>query len=213
MMPIQLFIILLIGQLIGALETSSKPARFTEKIVELQILFPNGKMETTSGCLKVQVLFINHTDTVTSFFEDWNSFGYFNIHFELKTANKSFFLEKGVKQWDKNFPSYKALFPGDTMVLTYSLNHDLCYLSEFSGIIPLPSAGSSTIRAIYQLSRETLEEAHLQGEIKYKSIYKRLGTRNRGEGERIIVDSLKYPVEINRTFPLTELQSKTYELE
>ena len=45
-----------------------------EKNIEFQIVFPAGqKQSQLNSCLNLNVLIINHTDTVTSFFEDWNS--------------------------------------------------------------------------------------------------------------------------------------------
>ena len=66
--------------------------------------------------------------------------------------------------------------------------------------------------AIYQLHKETLESAELKGEIKYKEIYTGSGNDRRHGNGFIIVDSLKNPVEANRTFPLSKLESRRYQL-
>ena len=57
----------------------NKQKRAAEKEIEIQILFP--KKSVPNHCLIINVLSINHTDSVASFFEDWNSWGYFNIGF------------------------------------------------------------------------------------------------------------------------------------
>lgn len=162
-------------------------------------------------CLNVNVLIINHTDTVASFFEDWNSWGYFNLSFQVTTIDTTYDVYKKSRDWPKNFPSFKTLFSGDTMSLTYALDYGSCNSSQFAGTISRISEQPIKIKAVYQLPKETLEDADLKGEIKYKSIWKNSGN-SRYSGSWIIVDSLKNPVEVNRTFPLSKLESKEYEL-
>ena len=94
------------------------------------------------------------------------------------------------------------------MKLVYELDHGDCNTSSFEKVRSKPSTRPQTIKVIYQLSKEVLESADLEGEIKYKRFWKENGSRVRGNtGDWVIIDSLKTPVEINRTFPLSKLES------
>ena len=203
---------ILIGQLLMVAKPSSNRTKPSEKNIEIQIVFPDKQMQSeSSSCLNLRVLIINHTDTVASFFEDWNSWGYFNLSFQVTTTNLTYTLHKRDRDWPKNFPSFKTLFPGDTISFTYSLEYDYCTSSQFAGTISRTNNQATKIKVVYQLLKTTLDHANLTGDIKYKTIYKRSGNSRRG-GSSIIVDSLKNAVEVNRTFPLSKMESIEYEL-
>jgi hypothetical protein len=175
------------------------------KNLEIELSFPNSQTQgQRNPCLKVNVLIINHTDTVASFFEDWNSWGYFNINFQIKSGDSTYTIYKRVRAWDKNFPSYETLFPGDTMELKFFLDYGHCSTSPFNGYISITPNGRNTIKAIYKLDAAALKNADLEGYIKYKQVYI--------PDKLITIDSLKTPVEINRTFPISKLESKEYRL-
>jgi len=204
MLPILLSLYLLIMQLPERASVPSKKMA-AEKNLELQIFFPeNQKRIQLNSCLNVNVLIINHTDTVTSFFEDWNSWGYFNISFQIRSGDTTYTVYKKDRDWDKNFPSFKTLFPGDTMQMKFSLNINDCDSSPFNGKIQVNSKRPETIKAAYKLNREVLRSADLQGFIMYKEVYI--------PDKWIVIDSLKAPVEINRTFPVSKLESNEYKL-
>lgn len=208
---IPLLIIISIGSLLDIDKLRERPLIESEKNIEVQIIFPDRQTKPEPNtCLNVKVLIINHTDTIASFFEDWNSWGYFNLSFQVATIDTTFILYKKSRNWPKNFPSFKTLFPGDTLLLAYSLDYEYCDDSQFEGTISKATTRPTKIKAIYQLPKEALTHADLKGTIKYKRVYNK-GT-NRYNGSWVIVDSLMNPVEINRTFPLSKLESREYEL-
>jgi len=210
-MIIPFLYMVLIGCLITGGNLQDKPIAKVEKNIDIQIVFPDQESTlSTSPCYEVRVLIINHTDTVASFFEDWNSWGYFNISFQVTALNTTYVVSKKARDWDKNFPSYKTLFPGDTLSVKYSFDYGGCVSSSFNATIPQPRTTRIKIQAVYQLKKEVLDDAKLRGTVKYKQIYKPGTTRR--NASFVIVDSLKTAVEINRTFPLVKLESRVYEL-
>jgi hypothetical protein len=188
------FFLLFLNQPFDA-DTSAKKKPAGDLEFKIVYVRPNSR---NSSCLNTKILIKNNTDTAASFFEDWNMWGWFNIRLEIKTADTTYILEKKDRDWDKNFPSYETLFPGDSLELKYLLSFGTCDSSQFNNILYKPTS----IRAIYRLGKEVLESAELKGEIKYKYHYI--------PDHLIIIDSLKNPVEINRTFPTTEFRSKEY---
>ena len=90
------------------------------------------------------------------------------------------------------------------MELKFSLDFGHCSASQFNGYIHKAANTSNSVKAIYKLNPATLESADLEGFIKYKQVYI--------PDKLIILDSLKTPVEINRTFPVLKLESKEYGL-
>ncbi|MEQ1676796.1 MAG: hypothetical protein ABL876_08850 [Chitinophagaceae bacterium] len=149
---------------------------------------------------------------MASFFDDWNSWGYYNIHFEVKTSDSTYFIYKKKKDWPRNYPSFSTLFPGDSLSLSFTLSCGHCADSPFSGMIDRTTDHPIRIKALYQQSKDALIYANLTGDIKYKKIYKRSEDFRQRKGSWITVDSLKTAVEVNRTFPLSRLESKEYEL-
>ena len=91
------------------------------------------------------------------------------------------------------------------MQIKVSLNINEYDSSQFNGKIQVNSKWPETIKAVYKLEPEVLRSAELQGFIKYKEVYI--------PDKWIIIDSLKVAVEINRTFPVSKLESKEYRLQ
>lgn len=191
-----------------------------EKRIEIKLIIPDKtKQIKSTPCLNLKVLFINHTDTAASFFEDWNSWGYFNIGFEIKSGNTTYLLTKKDREWPKNFPSFKTLFPGDSMEFSFSPAMADCSFSQYSGLKNIILNPGNSIKATYQLNEATLNDAKRIGlvdsttMIKYK--YKKINnvfSRSRDMKDWIIVDSLANPVPLFQTFPLGKLESTEYNL-
>lgn len=157
------------------------------------------------SCLDARILIINYTDTVASFFEDWNLWGWFNINFKIKTIDTTYTVYKRTRDWTRNFPSYKTLFPGDTLELEYLLSDGACESTQFDKFPFKSKIELISFQVFYKLEKETLESAELTGDVKYRWRYI-------PNHVKVIIDSLKTPVEINRTFPTIQLQSKEYML-
>jgi hypothetical protein len=208
-------IYLLLGLFLNQTAWNSRPALQVNKPgknIDIEILITKDeKGERSKPCLSGQVLLINHTDTAASFFEDWNSWGYYNLRFKVTTGDSSYFIFKKDRDWPKNVPTFKTLFPGDSMSLSFSIAYDYCPDAKFSKPANVVFVPTTTICAVYQQSEEALKDAGLKGEVKYKKVYKATGNRRDGNSW-IVIDSLKRPVEINRTFTLTKLESKPLQI-
>lgn len=213
-------ILLLILLLQPLLVFDSKPLSVPEKRIEVKLIIPDkAKQIASTPCLNLKVLFINHTDTAVSFFEDWNGYGYFNTCLEIKSGDTAYLITKKDRDWSKNFPSFKILFPGDSMELTFSNLASQCSFSQYSGGINAVLNPGSSIRAIYQLHEGTLLSAKRSGFVdsttmvkyKYKKV-KNLSLRSKDINDWIVVDSLEKPVPLFQTFPLVKLESAEYKL-
>lgn len=200
-----------------------------EKNLDIQIILPNREIqERNDPCFAVKILFINNTDTINSFFEDWNLWGWDNLYFEVKQRDSIFHIYKKFKgDFAKNFPSFRVLFPGDTMSFSYPLHE--CEFSQYAepenhvrarmgNLITYPG---NTISVCYNLDPLALKDVFRSGIgpwpdsttlVKYKYNYADLdGSGKHNEKNRVIVDSVKNPVLLYQTFPLS-LQSKEFPL-
>src|SRR5690349_14953516 len=89
--------------------------------VDFRLYFPFiGKKfpKCKDSSLLARIVINNNSDTLVSFYEDWNLWGYYNISFEIRTTCGTYTIQKIEKMaWDKNYPSYKTIFPGDSLIL------------------------------------------------------------------------------------------------
>ena len=178
------------------------------KNLDIQIVLPDkSTQENSSPCLQIKVLIINNTDTINSFFEDWNAWGYNSLRFDVKAGDSVYHLYRKEKfDWGKNFPSFEVLFPGDTMIFEYKDEPTACNFSQFRGLHNVITRGNYSIKAVYNLHPLILNDAMGKSfidstkMIKYK--YKRInGNRSRNKEDFIIVDSVQTPVPLVQTFP------------
>jgi hypothetical protein len=194
-----------------------------DKRIELMLSFPyrGGKQvgEDQDFSFYAKVVIKNNTDTVASFYEDWNMWGYLILPFQVHTTKGIDTLHKKMRDWPKNFPSFQVLFPGDSLVLNYALGYTKHQSSVFEGYLPQPRNGLLGIKAIYQLDSalHAGTDIIITSKIKYR--YKReeepLLSRKDAESrkrtnQRIIIDSLPIPIDARRTFPLVKLESAEY---
>jgi hypothetical protein len=201
----------------GFLATKKVGGPLSSKKIEVKLSFPY-RGQTFIAChdlsLFARVVIVNHTDTVASFYEDWNMWGYFNIAFEIRTDKGVDTILKRGRNWPKNFPSFVSLFPNDSLVLSYNLLNSDCQQSVFTGSVPSPKHGLKGIKAIYQLDSSLHALANVDNEIKHKYHEPKLPLRrevSRGQRkQQLIVDSLKTPIEAKRTFPMVKLASEEY---
>jgi hypothetical protein len=214
----QILLLILLLRPLLVFDANHPPA--PEKRIVIKLIIPEkAKQVESTPCLNLKVLFINHTDTAVSFFEDWNSWGYFNIGFEIKSGDTTYLLTKKDRDWPKNFPSFKTLFPGDSMEFNFSHPMPDCSFSQYSGLINTILNPGNSIRAIYQLDEAVLNDVKRTGFVdsttmiryKYKKI-NNLFSRSRDSKDWIIVDSLEKPVPLFQTFPLGKFESTEYSL-
>jgi len=108
---------------------------------------------------EVYVIIHNNTDTTNYFYEDWNTYGYYNISFEIKHKDSIYSIVRPPKLWYRNFKSHLIVNSGESLVFPYSLIDTTCAnkLSESvqifeDGWIGFPPISDTVeIRAIYQL--------------------------------------------------------------
>jgi len=162
----------------------SCPTLHTHKSIAIELSSQNNLINACN----IKTVIINRTDTIVRFYEDWNLWGYFNIIFEITTPDSVYIIYKKVRGWTKNFPSYKTLYPGDSMVLDYFRDRN-CYwedLPAFTG----KNYECAKIKATYKLDEET-----------HKSV--RLNWFNQ--------DSIK-AIKTFQSFPLSKIISKEYDI-
>ena len=106
----------------------------------------------------VYVIIRNDTDSTHRFYEDWNSFGYYNIFFEIRYQDTIYEITRPEKLWYRNYRSYHILHPHESLVLPYALLDTICAnsLSQrrifTDGWLGFPSiSDTAEIRAVYQL--------------------------------------------------------------
>lgn len=186
----------------------SPETRVSEKNIEIQIASIQRNLKN-KACLDTKVLILNNTDTIASFFDDWNSWGWYNINFKIKSIDTTYYLNKKDRDWPKNYPSYKTLFPGDTMKLDYLLSYDSCFSAEFDNLLSIRLNNPVSIQVFYRLNKNRLSGSTLLDSlIGHHFIYTRINKK----GQSVIIDSLKPPIHAIRTFPTTQLESKEYTL-
>ena len=89
---------------------------------------------------------------------DWCSWGYFNLSFAATDqAGRSFVVSKKPRGWDKNYPDWDIVPPGDHMVLEVSFD-----ASTWEND-PMPEAGKSRtikMKAIYEVLQDEESMKH-----------------------------------------------------
>jgi hypothetical protein len=101
----------------------------------------------------IKVVIKNNTDTLASFYQDWNMWGSDAIRFEMTFPNKTDTLFFTGDWLNKNFPSSEMLFPGDSMVFTYKMiKCQQNWASNCFYNLQEKNIRGAKIRAIYQLN-------------------------------------------------------------
>jgi hypothetical protein len=102
------------------------------------------------------VILTNISKDPQSVWEDWNSWGYYAISFELTTADgKYFVLSKKQAGFTKNFPSTFTIDPGEHQV--YPVKLDQWW--ETHPALPKTDEMPITLKAVYEIS-PTPEATH-----------------------------------------------------
>jgi hypothetical protein len=130
--------------------------------VSLELSIPHTSQLTwIKNCTDTEPLYVivrNDTDSIHHFYEDWNSFGYYNISFEIRYRDSIYAITRPEKLWYRNYGSYHFVHPHESLVFSYSLLDTMCTnsLSELhiftDGWTGFPNIkDTAEIRAIYQL--------------------------------------------------------------
>jgi len=185
-------------------ETNLFSQKFTKnnlrKEITISLSFPKLAYENivSTKCkdssIDMIVILKNLTDSIASFYDDWNTWGFYNISFEIATSDTIYKLIRLKSGWDKNFPSFTTLLPGDSLVLKYNILGSVCDSLEFFARMPQHSIDSAKIKAIYQLEMEN-HLAVIRDLIPYKD------EKGRKKAEKII-----------RSFVKDKLISKEYQI-
>ncbi len=168
---ITIHIILFLVSPIDLFSQKTKNQRATKNI-SLALEFPKSSYDnivsadSKDSTFDIRLIIKNNTDTLASFYADWNTWGFYNISFELKTKDTTLLLLRAGGCWDKNFPSSRMLFPGDSLIFSYNImNCDRqscdCFLE-----LPKKSLEDAQIRAICELQKEN-HLPHIENVIKY----------------------------------------------
>lgn len=81
------------------------------------------------------VVLKNVSDTTQRIWEEWNSWGYYNLSFELtEKEGKTVQVLKEPQVWTKNFPSCETLLPGEMRIF------DIWWPGEWKNLPPKADA-------------------------------------------------------------------------
>ena len=97
------------------------------------------------------VLIENTSSRDIGIYRQWNSWGYYSIHFVVEDADgKQTVIEKGMRSWTKNYPDCFQLSPGTTHAFP------ICFASKEWKNVEALSAKGARLRAVFQ--QEPLED-------------------------------------------------------
>lgn len=98
--------------------------------------------------------------------QDWNSWGYYNITFELAVGDSTYHIKKKSIIWTRNFPSFWLLKPGESHEFKPNLSREI-----WEGL-PVGINGKGMLKAIYQIEedKETKEHKVWTGRIESEEI-------------------------------------------
>jgi hypothetical protein len=95
------------------------------------------------------VLLSNGSKQPQTVWEDWNSWGYYAISFELTTNDgKKYVLSKRQTGFTKNYPSWVVIEPGEHVVYPIHLNE----WRETRPALPKTAELPITLKAIYEIA-------------------------------------------------------------
>jgi len=107
--------------------------------------------------LTAHVTIHNNSDSSICFYENWNSYGYYNFTFELETEDSTYILYRPKIYWYRNFPSYTCVAPFDSVQFHFVLMDTLTAKERIEpGWMgyPIDPPQFGTIRVNYTLNKE-----------------------------------------------------------
>lgn len=137
-----------------------------DSTVSIELSIPHGDgLKTLNECSSfnndVFVIIRNNTDSVVRLYENWNSFGYYNFTFEIKTKDSIYTIYRPHKLWYRNFPSHHSILPSESIVFQFDLIDSTCASSRTDhgivedGWIGFPQhTDLANIRVVYRLPEE-----------------------------------------------------------
>lgn len=134
--------------------------------VTIELSIPHGdQLKKLNDCSsfnnEVFIIIHNNTDSIVRFYENWNSYGYYNFTFEIKTEDTTYTISRPHKLWYRNFPSHHSVLPYESIVFPFDLIDTTCASSRLDhgifedGWIGFPNIiDTALIRVIYSLPSE-----------------------------------------------------------
>ena len=152
--------------------------------IEIELSIPHGDSLKYLGLHcegnPIYVIIHNKTDSIIHFYQDWNSWGYYNTEFEITTYDSIYRIKRGSHVWWKNFPSYYSINPNQSLVLPFNLSDTSCYninkkviKGEQPGWIGIPTKGYdyAEIKAIYTVDKNMEHNYFLRDSINYTKMW------------------------------------------
>lgn len=153
-----------------AIETNSTKATNQEinDGVSIELSMPYGDSLKWLGICwdknPVDVIIRNHSDSMIYFYEDWNSWGFYNFKFQIVTNDSIYLISRTNNVWWKNFPTIHSINPDQSLVFHFDLTDSSCFehnaaveringLKQWSGL-PQKEYESAKISVIYELPDE-----------------------------------------------------------
>lgn len=139
-----------------------------DSTVSIELSIPHSDpLKTLNECSSfnndVFVIIRNDTDSIVRFYENWNSYGYYNFTFEIKTKDSIYTISRPHKLWYRNFPSHHSVLPDESLVFQFDLIDSTCASSRTDhrvfedGWIGFPQySDTAQIRVVYSLPEEFL---------------------------------------------------------
>ncbi len=103
------------------------------------------------GSKHFHVLLTNTSATPITLFEEWNSWGYFGLSFDITYADgHQVHMFKAARGWDKNFPSTLILAPNGFYV--FDVNFDTTWANSIRLQPPSSQGIACRLRAVYSIA-------------------------------------------------------------
>ena len=108
-----------------------------------------------------QVIIANTSERRVNLWREWCSWGYSNLKFQITDeAGATWVVRKKEKEWEKNFPDFVSIEPGNKMVIDVTFDPDV-----WENIIP-PGTKQSTV-----VSMTAIYESEDSGDSRKKDVW------------------------------------------
>ena len=107
---------------------------------------------------RFHVILTNSSETPKRIWQEWCSWGYYAMSFELTDeSGKTWTVKKKPREWDKNYPDYWTLGPHESLVLAVEFAD-----AEIWEGFPRPSGISRTftMRAVFEIQPDQDSKQH-----------------------------------------------------
>ncbi|PHR27619.1 MAG: hypothetical protein COA38_13210 [Fluviicola sp.] len=137
-----------------------------DSTVTIELSIPHGnRLRVLNDCSSLNndvfIIIRNDTDSIVRFYENWNSYGYYNFTFEIKTTDSTYTVSRPHKLWYRNFPTHHNISLGESIVFQFDLIDTVCasrgrdHGISVNGWIGIPNKiDTALIRVIYSLPSE-----------------------------------------------------------